>query len=471
MADNFRFSQLQSFSLNGAGAIIGDTTITLKSMKDIDGGTLTMAGDFGTIGFGTLEPGSGTLEEQISFTGLTNNANGTTTLTGVKHVLFLYPYTATAGLAKTHAGSTTFIISNTSGFYDQLTSKSDDETVTGLWDFPSGANNPTIGNVTYVAPTTDTQIATKKYVDDIAIAGSPDATLTVKGIVEIATTAEIDAGTTFGGTGASLTVRPDQLALSLYATRLPTVGQKAALVGNNTDVAIGAGNKYVTQTGLQHSTEIYAASATGNDTYVVTLSPAPTSYTNGMTIRFKTDVANTGAASLNVNGLGAITIKKNVSVDLVTGDVLANEILTVVYDGTNFQMLNAPAGISSLVGIYKNGADTKNSADASTTQNIAHGLGVTPKSITIDAYAQSAATAVFIQARTVYNGTTQTSFSGYGSGNNGTVATTFTLNSTAASAGNDQTGIVTFDATNIIITWTKTGNPTGTYNLVWTAVA
>lgn len=182
MADQFKFVQNQPSTLAGAGATIGDTSVILSSFQTIDGVNLAMT-DFGSIGYGTMEPGSGTQEEQISFSGIVQNANGTATLTGVKSVLFVSPYTETTGLSKTHAGGTQFVISNTAGFYNKLTSKSDDETITGLWDFPSGANNPTIGDVTYVAPTGDTQIATKKYVDDVAIAGAPDATLDRKSVV------------------------------------------------------------------------------------------------------------------------------------------------------------------------------------------------------------------------------------------------------------------------------------------------
>lgn len=139
MADTFKYAQLQPFSLAGAGAIIGATSITLKSFATIDSdgvtGLLQMT-DFGTIAFGTLQPGEGTLEEQISFTGVTQNVNGTATLTGVSNVGFLSPYTVTSGLLKTHAGSTSFVISNTSGFYDRLTSKDDDEAITGYWTVP-----------------------------------------------------------------------------------------------------------------------------------------------------------------------------------------------------------------------------------------------------------------------------------------------------------------------------------------------
>jgi len=33
----------------------------------------------------------------------------------------------------------------------------------------------------------------------------------------------------------------------------------------------------------------------------------------------------------------------------------------------------------------------------------------------------------------------------------------------------NQTGVVTVDATNIVITWTKAGTPTGTYSFIWEA--
>ncbi len=112
-------AQLQSFTLAGSGAVIGETTLTLSSFKSIDGVNLSMA-DFGTIGFATIEPNSGTQEEQISFTGVTQNSNGTATLTGIQSVLFLSPYTQSSGLSKTHSGGVKFVISNTSGFYNAL---------------------------------------------------------------------------------------------------------------------------------------------------------------------------------------------------------------------------------------------------------------------------------------------------------------------------------------------------------------
>jgi len=222
MSDQFKFVQAQSFTLAGSGAVIGDTSIVLSSFKQIDGTTNLTMTDFGSIGFMTIEPNSGTQEEQISFTGVTQNANGTATLTGVKTVLFISPYTETSGLAKTHAGGTKAIISNTAGFYDRLTGKDDDETINGLWTFvqpPISATNPT----------TSTQIANKAYVDGIAIAGAPDASTTVKGITKLATAP------------ASPT---SPIAVGDNDGRVPTQGENDALVGSSGTPS--SSNKYIT---------------------------------------------------------------------------------------------------------------------------------------------------------------------------------------------------------------------------------
>ena len=82
----------------------------------------------------------------------------------------------------------------------------------------------------------------------------------------------------------------------------------------------------------------YAADAQANDTYVVTLSPVPSAYFNGMVVNFKANTVNTGACTLNVNALGAKSIKKHHDQDPANGDIEAAQIVTVIYDGTNFQM-------------------------------------------------------------------------------------------------------------------------------------
>lgn len=90
----------------------------------------------------------------------------------------------------------------------------------------------------------------------------------------------------------------------------------------------------------------YAADAGAANAYVVTLSPALDAYITGMPIAFKATYANTGASTIDINELGAKTIKKNGNEDLSAGDILTGQIVTVIYDGTNFQLMAASRALA-----------------------------------------------------------------------------------------------------------------------------
>jgi len=93
---------------------------------------------------------------------------------------------------------------------------------------------------------------------------------------------------------------------------------------------------------------IYAADAGSSDTYAITLSPAPPAYITGFSVRFKANTLNTGASTLNCNGLGAVSIRKfGTTINTETGDILAGQIVQVIYDGTNFQMISPVININN----------------------------------------------------------------------------------------------------------------------------
>jgi hypothetical protein len=100
----------------------------------------------------------------------------------------------------------------------------------------------------------------------------------------------------------------------------------------------GGTNKFAYPASVQNNTYGYAADSGSNDDYAVSLTPVPASYTTGLLVAFKANTVNTGASTLNVNGLGAKTIKKGFNLDLDDGDIKAGQIVLVEYDGTNFQM-------------------------------------------------------------------------------------------------------------------------------------
>lgn len=418
MSENRKYVQAQPFTLAGSGTTLGDTSLTLTNFNGIDGDELTMS-YFGTKGFGTLEPGAQTQEESISWTGLTTNTDGSVTLTGVKSVGFVYPYTETTGLQKIHAGGVTFVVTNTAGFYADFANVQDVETIVNNWTF---STTPTITN----APVANTDAANKKYVDDVAIAGAPDASTVTKGIVQIATAAQIASGTATGSTGAILVPPNSQLVKVSSGTgdenKLPVIGSGGTLAS-----------------GFLPVTEILKG-GTGQTTKTAAFDALSPTTTKG---------------------------------DLIVSDGTNNVRKSV---GTNNQVLISDSaqttGIkwaSTVPGILPMSFGAANGS-AGNTQTIAHGLGTTPSMVLIDtSYALSTGggnTAAFVSHG-----------SSNGTNNSCAWAACDNQNSLSNQAGADTsncihvsttTATITLDATNITINWT---NPSTNAHISWKAIA
>lgn len=89
------------------------------------------------------------------------------------------------------------------------------------------------------------------------------------------------------------------------------------------------------------------AAASGTNTITITLDKAPASYAAGQKFKFKAANTNTGSATLNVNSLGAKTIKKVSGTTITTldaNDIVQNAIYEVTYDGTDFLLAASGAG-------------------------------------------------------------------------------------------------------------------------------
>lgn len=129
--------------------------------------------------------------------------------------------------------------------------------------------------------------------------------------------------------------------------------------------------------------------------------------------------------------------------------------------------------VDSLVGAPTFGNTTKDSS-VTTTTTIAHGLGRIPKLVRLFAVYPTL-NGNYISSNGAYNGTSQYSqYASYntnggaiGGGSSNTEGIILARTSTAN--GDILRGVVSFDATNITITWTKTGSPVGTHNINWEA--
>ena len=116
----------------------------------------------------------------------------------------------------------------------------------------------------------------------------------------------------------------------------PTTDVTTFVAGDVTYIYRGS-NKWEISTTATAGT-IKTATASGTDTYTATISGV-TAYTIHDVYEIIFTNANTGASTININGLGAKTLKKSVSTDLASGDILAGQSFIIVYDGTNFQMI------------------------------------------------------------------------------------------------------------------------------------
>jgi hypothetical protein len=94
----------------------------------------------------------------------------------------------------------------------------------------------------------------------------------------------------------------------------------------------------------------YGQDAGTPNAYSITLNATISGYVAGQQFTFRAINANTGAATLNVNNLGAKPIKLYRSgslADLISGDILAGQVVTVIYDGTQFIMTSPSANTVS----------------------------------------------------------------------------------------------------------------------------
>lgn len=152
-----------------------------------------------------------------------------------------------------------------------------------------------------------------------------------------------------------------------------TVGTTGPTGPSGAATATGA-TGYTGYTGAGAS--FYGVDAGGGDAYAVTVAGVG-AYTAGLTINFDANTANASGATLDVNGLGAKTIFKRSNQVLTTGDIIANDVVQVIYDGTNFQLINPK--------VDKSFTATGSGADLTADLPIvlAHGLGVQPTSVKV----------------------------------------------------------------------------------------
>ncbi|MGW8823366.1 hypothetical protein ACWGNU_14695 [Paenibacillus lautus] len=80
----------------------------------------------------------------------------------------------------------------------------------------------------------------------------------------------------------------------------------------------------------------YGITTNSGNAYSVIPNPRPTALVEGLRITVKVNAGNTGAATINVNGLGAKSILRGNGTALISGSMKANSVYSLVYNGSAF---------------------------------------------------------------------------------------------------------------------------------------
>jgi hypothetical protein len=165
--------------------------------------------------------------------------------------------------------------------------------------------------------------------------------------------------------GVSSSIRAEFAAIGAGFALLPTA---AAIAGGYVSYAVDAG--------------------TSANTYIITIGSAVIAYVDGLSITFKANYSNTGASTINVNGLGATAIVNPDGSALAAGEITAGQIVQLFYSGTSgqFQLSSASSAAAAAVAAAASASSASSSASAAAASAAAAGqtlVGTSTTSMTV----------------------------------------------------------------------------------------
>lgn len=158
--------------------------------------------------------------------------------------------------------------------------------------------------------------------------GYADSTYLTSAVTSVGATSPI---TSSGGT-------TPVISTSMATNKL--IGRSTAGIGVMEEISVGSGLSLSggTLSSTAVANGIRSGITTGTDTYAVTIAGV-TSYVVNDTYIIQFSNANTGAATLDINGLGPINLFKYNDVPVLSGDISAGHQFVVSFDGTNFELI------------------------------------------------------------------------------------------------------------------------------------
>ena len=171
-------------------------------------------------------------------------------------------------------------------------------------------------------------------------------------------------GTTDTQTLTNKSIAASEVNSGVLATAQVPFASPGAIGGTTPSTAV--------HTSLTANEYNYAAGGGTAQAQTVTLSPAITALTTGLSLWWKPSNANTAAApTVAVNGTTATAITKCGTVALAASDLITTAVAHAVYDGTQFELVNPQAaGCGSSSAVSSVGATTPIASSGGSTPNI-----------------------------------------------------------------------------------------------------
>jgi hypothetical protein len=162
----------------------------------------------------------------------------------------------------------------------------------------------------------------------------------------------VTTGTTISSTWANNTLSDIASALTQSLSKdgqtVPTANLPMGSF-KHTNVADATSRNQYAAAGQVQDGELWTlGGVSGTNTITGSLTPAITSYVDGMIVTFEPAATNTGAATLSINGLSALSIVKADGDALIAGDLVSGVPAVVVRDETQFVLLNPQASVNGI---------------------------------------------------------------------------------------------------------------------------
>lgn len=268
-----------------------DTTIRLSSFKEpVSNIPYTMSYLNSDIEYGTLSPQS-SVSEFISFSGITQNTDGSATLTGVIRGLSRTPGTggcvASTTLAQSHAGQSILILSNPPCQLAEYTPLRTTATSTGILIFSS--TTPPRYDANYTA--SGNQLVSFAQLAATAFNGAPTSTFSGMGIVQLPSSVQVASSTASSTTGAPMPL------ITKYSTTTPGTLCNSG-IWNCTPVAQVSG--FLSQA-WQDLTQTWIFSSSTSNSFLST-NASTTNFSISNLFKFATASGSSSVLSVDANG-------------------------------------------------------------------------------------------------------------------------------------------------------------------------